>query len=230
METGKLKVTKSNHLVEASYRLPLEEQRLLLFLIAQVEPHKPFPKSFKVSALEYADLFGLDRKSAYGQLNKAAKGLMGRQVKTNDPKAKVREWINWMDRCVYHDGEGFIEASFNYSVTPYLHRLAKQFTSYRLEVVSRVRSAYAIRLYELLIQFRDTGERYLKIDKFRDMLQVDSKYPRFVDLKRRVIEPAVKEINMRTEILVTWEPHKAGRHVQGLRFHFAENPQKKMPL
>ncbi|MBA7495977.1 Replication initiation protein [subsurface metagenome] len=177
-------------------------------------------------------MYGLDRKSAYGQLDKAAKGLMGRQVKTNDPKVKIREWINWMDRCLYHDGAGYIEASFNPSINPYLHRLAKQFTSYRLEVVSRVRSAYAIRLYELLIQFKDTGFRHLELDKFRDMLQVDSKYSRFVDLKRRVIEPSVKEINARTEILVEeWRPiKKTGRQVTALEFWFSENPQKQIPL
>ena len=83
---------------------------------------------------------------------------------------------------------------------------------------------------KLLIQFRGTGERYLEIEKFRDMLQIDSKYSRFVDLKRRVIVPAVEEINTRTGLLVSWEPHKLGRQVQGLRFHFAENPQKKMAL
>ncbi len=47
-EPSSLLVTKANDLISASYRLTLQEQRLLLAAIAQVDPRKPMPSKSRL--------------------------------------------------------------------------------------------------------------------------------------------------------------------------------------
>ena len=48
-----VKITKSNHLVEASYSLTLQEQRLILSCLAKVDSRNEAPKEITLSAQEY---------------------------------------------------------------------------------------------------------------------------------------------------------------------------------
>ncbi|MFK0569727.1 replication initiation protein [Endozoicomonas sp.] len=56
-----LTIVKHNHLIEASYRLNLDEQRLVLACIAKIDPRvgKDFPDEITVTAQEFSHHFGL---------------------------------------------------------------------------------------------------------------------------------------------------------------------------
>ncbi|WP_241085981.1 replication initiation protein [Candidatus Vondammii sp. HM_W22] len=73
----KLKVTQSNHLVEASYRLELIEKRVVLCLLSKVDPRKPLGKKLHLDANEYAELTGTPIKNAYRDLKE---GFWGHSV------------------------------------------------------------------------------------------------------------------------------------------------------
>jgi plasmid replication initiation protein len=88
-------------------------------------------------------------------------------------------------------------------------------------------SAHAIRLYELLCQWRDAGEREVTIEWLREAFQLDGKYPAIKDFKKRVIEPAVEQINELTPLWVKWDQRKTGRRVSHLLFTFGKKPSEK---
>ena len=50
------KVTKANDLVSASYKLTLQEQRLLLITIGQIDSRKPIHKPITVRATDFAEV------------------------------------------------------------------------------------------------------------------------------------------------------------------------------
>ena len=83
--------------------------------------------------------------------------------------------------------------------------LHKRFTSYRLEEVASLRSTYAIRLFEMLAQFSDTGVFVISVADFKQRLGIEDKYDRFSNLKARVIEPAVKDLVAKTSLDVSWQ-------------------------
>ncbi|WP_147502719.1 RepB family plasmid replication initiator protein, partial [Acinetobacter baumannii] len=70
--------------------------------------------------------------------------------------------LNFMIRCVsqidYNDNEATVDLIFAHAVVPLITRMEEQFTKYELQKVSSLSSAYAILLYELLIQWRSTGK------------------------------------------------------------------------
>ncbi len=221
-------VTKANALIEASYTLSLNEQRIVLACAAQLDGRKPLPKDniFMLTVEEFQDLFGTDAKNAYREMEDAANKLYDRDIRKIDKKVKKR--MRWVYMAEYRKGEGRVKLGFSPEITPYLTMLHKRFTSYRLAEVSELSSTYSIRLYEMLAQFQETGFLTITVDVFKERLQLEGKYERFANLKARVIEPAVKELNQKTSIDVTWEPIKKGRAVERLVFRFEEKAQLRL--
>lgn len=219
-----LVVTKHNSLIEASYKLSLNEQRLILLCISKLDARKPLPKdnSFEVTAREFSERFGISMKKAYEELEEASKNLYEKDIKTYDGKYKER--FRWVYGVRYHEGDGRVTLGFSPWIVPYLTMLHERFTSYQLKQISELRSPYAIRLFEFLIQFKATGKLIIELEKFKDRLEIQNQYKRFYDIKRWVIEPAVKELRAKSNLDITWKPLKGerGKGVKQLEFSFSE--------
>lgn len=217
-----LVVTKSNHLIEANYKLSLNEQRLVLSAVSQVDGRKPIDKDndFTITANEFSEIFKIPLKQAYEALDDAASRLYERDIKTHDSSAKTTERFRWVDYVKYWHGEAKVTLSFSRRVIPYLTLLHQQFTSYELKQISQMKSAYSIRLYELLVQFMKTGERNITLEKLRELFELKKQYPRFFDLKRYILIPSMKDINETTNIRVEWDVVKKGSRISGLLFVF----------
>lgn len=223
------RIYKSNALIEASYRLSVTEQRIILACISQAKPDQPITDQifYNVSVSDIADLVGTESKSLYEELSKAAKKLKRQDVfialepNGGGRKQKVLH-TSWVQSCVYHDSEGRIELRFNTDMVPYLSELKRQFTRYSLADVAKMTSAHAIRLFEMLIQYSSVGAREISVDDFRRWLMLEDSYPLMAELRRRVIEPSVQQINEHSPLAVTWEQRKTGRAVSHLAFTFTQ--------
>lgn len=218
-------VTKSNHLIEANYRLSLNEQRLVLAAISQIDGRKPIDKdnNFTITANEFSEIFKLPINQAYEALDDAASRLYERDIKTHDKLSNTTERFRWVDYVKYWHGESKVSLSFSHRVIPYLTLLHKQFTSYELKQISQMKSPYSIRLYELLVQFMKTGERTITLERLHELFELRKKYKRFFDLKKRILIPSINEINQTTDIKVEWDSVKKGVRIVGLLFVFAKD-------
>lgn len=221
-ELKELFVTKHNSLIEASYKLTLNEQRLVLLCISQLDPRKPIPKEniFTITAKEFSLMFGVSEKCAYRELENASKDLYEQDIKTYDGKYNCR--FRWVYGVKYHRSEGKVTLGFSPWLVPYLTTLHERFTRYNLKKVSGLKSVYAIRLFEFLIQFKSTGKLLISLEVFRDRLEIKNEYKRFCDLKRRVILTAVKELEEKSGLLIKWKSIKSGKSVTQLEFSFRE--------
>ncbi|GAW87719.1 conserved hypothetical protein [Bathymodiolus platifrons methanotrophic gill symbiont] len=229
-----LTVVKSNKVIEASYLLSLSEQRVLLACIAQIDSMSELTEQyqFEVSASEIVDLVGLDNFSnAYRDLKKAAEKLYDRSVTIDDPDPEnpkiAQRKTRWISSIDYIPGEGKLVLSFASGIIPYISKLSKEFTKYKLKHVARFESIYSIRLYELLVQWSSTGEREIEVEWLKNQFQVSNKYSRLGDLKRRVIEPAIAEINEHSNLWVKYGQRKSGRTVTHFQFQFGVKDQPK---
>jgi len=230
METPQ--IYKSNALLEASYRLSVYEQRIILACIAQVRHDAPVTDQvrYRVSAQEIAEMTGTQLATAYQHLRAASERLFERRVTLyKEPNGgPAHELVTrWVQAVMYIENEGAVAIRFAAEILPYLTQLSEQFTRYALADVAKMTSAYAIRLYEMLIQWRGTGERVVEIDWLRDSLMLEGKYGDIQNLKRRVLEPAVEQINELSPLWVKWEQRKTGRRVTHLVFTFGEKKDQK---
>src|SRR5262245_660870 len=118
VNTKDLIVTRHNSLIEASYKLTLNEQRLLYLCVSQLDPRKPIPKEncFTVTAKEFSEQFGVSEKLVYKEIEEASKALAERWVRTHD--GKYREQFRWVFGVRYHDNEGKVTLGFSPWVIP----------------------------------------------------------------------------------------------------------------
>lgn len=227
-------VVKSNKLIEASYRLDLIEQRMILMAIdnaRQTESGVTADNLLTIRASEYAAMFNLDMHKAYEQLKTAAKGLFHRYVVLHDihpesGKERVFE-ARWVSSVAYVEGSGLIQLQFGAMIVPYITRLEEKFTSYEIKTIAKMTSTYAIRLYELLIQWQDIKKREIKLEDLKNMLGVGGEYSALKDFKKYVLDLAVSQVNKFSDLDVRYENVKFGRKVTGFMFFFEPKPEKR---
>ena len=224
-------IVKSNKLVEASYRLDLIEQRIILYAIVEArETQKGLTDGFvTLEAKRFAQTFDMDEGSVYGQLKDAMKTLFNRFIVARDihpESGKERvSMIRWISTASYIDGAGAVQLRFATDMLPYITRLETEFTSYRLEKIGRMSSVHAVRLYELLVQHLSFGKREMEIAWLKETLGIADAYSRIESLKRSVIEPALAQINEHTDIRVSYSQRKTGRTVTHLIFAITPEPK-----
>ena len=233
MPTSEL-VVKDNVLINASYNLDTVEQRLILLAILRARETQTGIDAntrLRIHASDYMHQFKVNKHAAYKALKTAVTNLFGRQFSyhTTDTKTgKTKKVVSrWVQNIAYIDEAAILEIAFTMDVIPLITRLEKQFTSYQLKQVTQLSGKYAIRLYELLIAWREVGKTpVFEVDNFRCKLGLEEEdYPRLDTFKRRVLESAISQINEYTDILVKYDQHKTGRVITGFSFSFKQKKE-----
>ena len=228
-------VVKDNALINASYNLEVTEQRLILLAIINArETGKGITADSKleIHAHDYASRFDVSNSGAYKALKEAVNNLFDRQFSFKEPDKKGNLGVvrsRWVSRIKYIDTTAMLEITFAPDVVPLITRLEEHFTSYQLKQVTQLTSKYAIRLYELLIAWREVGKvPQMELDDFRNKIGLKSnEYTAMCDFKKRVLEPSIKQINEHTDITASYEQYKKGRSITGFSFKFKQKPQAK---
>jgi plasmid replication initiation protein len=220
-------VVKSNRIIEASYRLTLNEQRIILYSIcrAREEQKGLFPNlPVTITAETFAKQFpSIDKSNVYDQLKDAMDALYDRSVTYHDTDEvtgllRVNK-TRWLSQASYIDGSGHVQVIFTPAVIQHITRLEAEFTSYQLEKVGNMTSAYAIRIYEMLVQYRGVGVRELNLAWLRNTLQIsDNEYKLTKNFMVRVLDAAVEQINKHSDLKVSYEPKKTGRAISDFIF------------
>jgi plasmid replication initiation protein len=226
-------VVKDNLLINASYNLEVTEQRLILLAIInarQTGNGITADSKLEIHASDYASRFDVTNDGAYRALKNAVLNLFDRQFsfKEEDKNGKIGTVKSrWVSRIKYIDDSATLEITFAPDVVPLITRLEQHFTSYQIKQVAQLTGKYAIRLYELLIAWREVGKvPQINLAEFRNKIGVeDDEYMRMSDFKIRVLEPSIKQINEHTDINVTYEQHKKGRSITGFSFRFKQKQQ-----
>ena len=226
-------VVKTNRLNTATQNLSLSEIRLMQLAIVDArETGKGLStdKPLTISASRYAEAFNVTRQTAYEAILKAEKTLFDRRfsfLDTDNQMVKSR----WVQRVKYLDDEASIEVILTFDVVNEVTRIdgyEQFFTQYLLEQTATLKSAYSVRLYELLVQWKTARKTpVFDIEVFREQLGVNSTdYERVYDFKKNVLDVAVKEINEKTDIQTSYDQVKRGRKIIGFKFVIKEKPKK----
>lgn len=242
---GERRVTMSNALTRAAHGLTLGEKRVIMAAVSKLDSRRPaIPgqvPTTRITAAEYAELSGCGMNAAYEALQTAAANLYDRSITIFSPSYKrgskrlgEKDTIikmRWVGRATYHEREGWVELAWWHELIPHLLGLQKQFTTYQLQQASALRSVYSWRLLELLTRFASTGRAEYTIEDFAmSMEATDKQRENFAAIRRKIIEPAVKELQEKDGWVIDWKPIKDGRKVAKLAFTFSRNPQGSLDL
>lgn len=236
-------VSMSNRLVRAAHSLNLAEKRLIALGLAATDSRSEdlLAKAslggwkMRVTAIEYAESFGIDTSTAYTQIKAASDNLFERYVRYEKRRRNgdIEETkVRWVSKATHFPGEGCVELHFTSDMAPHLLGLRTQFTTYKLRSAAAFDSVYAWRLFELLKSWQSTGVYAVEIEEFHEVMEAPPSCRKdFKALRVRIIEPAVAAVCIKANLLIDWKPiKKGGRKVTGLEFTFRPNPQQNLDM
>jgi len=230
----KKQIIKSNNLIESSYKLSVQEQRLVYLastklktiMIAKeltIDQVKALIKSkdfdlIEIYAKDFKTEFGLTTGRVYRDLIDASERLFNRRIIYMDEEGRITK-KRWVITCTYDLKNGRVLLQFHPDLITDLLIFKSRFTILELENSKAIKTTYAFRFYELLKQYLNIGFRVFELDNLRFVLGLeDTEYPRYSNLKQKVISPAIKELNSSSDIYIELEETKLGRKVAKLRF------------
>jgi plasmid replication initiation protein len=179
-----------------------------------------------VDVSDFAESFDIDLKNAYREVESLATQLQKKIIQFRQADG-TRVKVGIITKQKYHDGEGRASIRFDEDLLPHIIALREKFTKYKIKDVYQFTSAYTWRLYELLAQNKDIKKREFDLDEFKWKVGVAEKYDAIGDLKKRVIDSSVDEINEYSDIKVQYDQVKRGRRVTGFVFYITENQDTK---
>ena len=220
-------VTKSNDLIMSRYDLSLAEQRLIIEVASMISPDDEDFKDYVVSVRDYVDLVDSTAKNEYQRMKDLAEKMLKKPLFLHQPDGG---WVgmNWFSSFAYKPRIAVLECSFDPHLKPYLLKLKNCFTSYQLKNVLKLKSKYAVRLYEILKSKAKLKTWEIELDELRKMIVIPENYT-WQDIKRRVLESAKKSLKA-TDIQFKFEPIKRGRRIHAVKFSITDTGQIPLEL
>jgi len=216
-------VVQSNRLIEAKYRLSVEEQKIIKILISQIRREDAEFKDYEFRVKDLAEMLGMGHRDPYGVLRVITKRLLTRPLEFYNPETNTILQASWLAGALYKKGEGTVCLSFHPYLKPLLLQLQSYFTKYELGQVMQFKGQYTIRFFELRKSFlgRNIKEVFFSLSDLWEMLGLKKdEYKVFKNFKNRVLEPARIELLEKTEKSFTWEAVKQGRGGKVIGVHF----------
>jgi plasmid replication initiation protein len=240
-------VWQHNRLAEARYELTAREQKLLLYVIAMIEPEDGDFKRYIINIAEFAQLANLDKDHLYRELRELAKSLKQKPlVIPNHFDGQTQTHLDlvtsWFDTAyVGRNGAGYFAVTISQVLKPYLLQVKREFFRFRLYHVMQLRSTYAIRLYQWAKRWEFRKNIEIFVQELRTVLGANNGQDRdgtklnlaaYADFKRRAIKPAIAEINAKTDLNISFRELKAkgSKAVERLAFSIRAHSGQQLEL
>jgi plasmid replication initiation protein len=221
-------VAQHNALVNARFSFVPLQMRLFLALLSRIRFDDT---EFKEHVIPVSELvFERHGGSAYQQIDEMCDDITSFKlyIELLDDSTRKRrrrpkyDYIPLMAKAGY-DGElGGVVAAFNPLIMPYLLQLRESgnFTLADLDELRKLKSPSSVRIYWLLKEYSDFGQRTITPEQLRFMLNIaENEYPRFSNFKARVLDRAQVELS-RTDMPFTFELERQNQLVQRIKFLF----------
>lgn len=242
LDKAKSEIYKTNALIESSERLTLNEHRLIIFAASRIK-HKiltglskdkleeelaKLPKSFrfgliKISVDEFAEFYNLDKNALYSELAQATKRLYSRNVYFKEISKRgqpVKVEKRWVITSKYSVNEGYVEMEFHPDLIYDLLIIKTAFTPISLAAMRGIRSSYTYALYQLLKVKVRLGSWEFWVEDLKEKLGIKiNEYPQFGSIKKKILTPAVLEINEKTDLEVSYIVIKDKKKIIKVRFY-----------
>ena len=218
-EKENYKVVKHNSLINAESKFPytLNQAKLICHLISNIKPNED---DFETKAVSLRELgFVGENSENYTYFKEEFLKLL--EMPFQIPGTKW--WTNWFSSLSYDNGG--IEYRFDPLLKPFLLNLKDNFSSYQLKNILLLKSAYSIKIYELLNQYKVVGKRTIEIKDLRILLNLSRGYknPNITNLLKEIQE----ELTTKTDLTFDFKPIKKSREFIAFEFDIKSNNKTK---
>jgi plasmid replication initiation protein len=225
-------VTQDNRFVYAKYDMNTNEMKFFMWIVAQLNSQKE--QLFQICEIPLSEVFEIwqwkNGSEGYNYVRciceSMAKKVYIEDFKLLDEKTmkekRIFQAMPLFKFIRYEEGQGYITYQLNDSLTEYLLDLKRDFTQLKFSDIQRMKSAYSIRIYNMLVCELKQNRQNLKINLsvLQNILEIPKGYD-WYDFKRFALEQAKKDINTKSNIvLLEIKTFKTGRKITDLEFIF----------
>lgn len=224
-------VQKSDPLVTMrSVPFTLGELKILDTYISRINAADDTRRTVIFTKEEYEELMGLTCANPRA-LHKHIKALLSRVPELYLPDDGYIPFVLF-EKAYYHKdeyGKPIIELTCTETSKELFFCIGKyHYFSYALENIIKLtrKASYLLYIYIRLNRYR--GEWDIDLDELRDSVldcKEQESYQEYKIFKRDVLEPAVKEVNQKTDCHFVYEPVKRGRRVVKIKFIYQSQDQ-----
>ena len=222
-------------------KVSVAAKRIMSHFLSQIQENDlKFAPYYQMHASEVIE--AKDKRGMMKDVKKAFKELATVLWWFEDWENEILTPRNLLDttKSVKKDGfecgykQGLITLVPNPVLEEYFIAIAKNYTTYQLKWYMSFKSWYSMRLYELLSAFKDSGEWYVNIDEFRELMDCEKKYAKTPDLLNKTLQEPLEELK-RTDMAFSYEQvlgekwGKGRKPVVGLHFTLKKTQPKKIP-
>lgn len=234
-KTNKDIIIKDNDLIESSYHLTKIQQKIMLYVISQM--NKP-NNGYKIGNDIVIDF---DLHSIIGKIlpdtnnhlciiqnldKLSLKKIIIRN--NNNTKQQTDTHTGWIRDFDHKPNQSQITVYIRDKLEPYFLHLKSFFTTYYLDSVISFNNKYSFRIYELCKQYLPIGSRKLSIQELRNYLKCEDKYIQYSHFRDKVILPSMKDINDKSDMLVSYETTKKRKTTTHITFYMKSKTKPKI--
>ena len=213
-ETSNLLVEKKNDLNSmVKSDLTVEELKMLSIYLSKINARDTKTRYVKFSLEELQSILGVGKMNTTA-LSLVTDRLLQHLIYIPLPNGKGVEKFTLFSVCrIMKDKDGSlqVEIDANDNALPLMFNFKREYFTYKLQNVTNLKSSSQVRMYEILKQYEKIGQRELSIEELRNLLAIgEDEYPRWDNLRTRVIDSCQSALEKYTDIKFTYEKGKSG--------------------
>ena len=215
-------VKKSNAIARARWQPEsVWEPRIVALVASKVRADDEDFQTYRIPVSELTGVADENlRGNQYQEIAKSIEHLGKATIRIEGNKPRNFRQYNIFSMCGYEDG--CLIAGFHPDLKPHFLNLREQFTEYNLMQFLMLPSCYSQRMFEFLKSWSGKPEIIISVAELHELLSTPPSFRAdFKEFRRWVLEKAHKDITEKTSFRFEWEPVKAGRSVEAIRFLFA---------
>ena len=225
-------VRKSNNLVNARYNLTTNETKVFLMLLYKLQ-YENSTLNCTLSLEDFKYVIKSSRDKTIANISSIFSELRRKPIyfiipNTKDNTSKWGEY-GFINGWTFDETNNNFEIEASKKIYAIMQNYLKDgFTPNNLLVLFSVRNAYSYRIYDLLRVW--SGVKNIinyPVEKLREYLMLEDKYPLYADFKKRAIMPAIKELNKTGVLEIELREVKKGRKIVSIDFIVKDNDKRK---
>ena len=207
--------------------MSLQELRFFSIYLSKINARDPETRKVTFPLNDFKKIMELGRINIK-HMQDVTNSLLGKVVNIKLENGGF-EAFQLFKRCKVYRNEleqWFIDIDAHDDALPLMFDFKEQYFTYELWNALRLKSSNQLRMYELLKQYENLGERKITLSDLRELLGIGpEEYPRWDNFKRRIIDGCQEALRENTDICFEYEPIKAGRKIVGIHFKIKKNTE-----
>jgi plasmid replication initiation protein len=226
-------VSKSNKLARTGNDFSLQEARMVEYCLSTLYMKDKVTADtiFEIDVEAMGRHFGISKSNAHRELKKALIAIASRRI-IFTAETDSDEWTvntTWISAVYHNDKKDGIRIQLSPAILPHIcgEGIKKNFTTYKLEDISKFKSSYSIILYNFCKSFAHKYANFtakITVAELKEKLDIhEGEYKLFGGFSR-MLKQCIQEIEEQTGLCIRMKYGKTAKEVTELEFIMSHKP------